>query len=81
MSIQVESEQATMAEATAILLEHLPPSKVARLLSAWRVGAGDYVTGRDKLFAGETVDSLWQKIATGRVAETPAKYIAKRKRR
>ncbi len=61
MSIQVESEQATIEEATAILLERLPASKVARLLVAWRVGRGDYLTAREQFFAGETVDSLYEK--------------------
>ena len=61
MNIQVENEQATIEEATAILLERLPASKVARLLAAWRVGQGDYLAAREKLFAGETVDSLYEK--------------------
>ena len=43
------------------LLERLPASKVARLLAAWRVGQGDYLAARGKLFAGETVDSLYEK--------------------
>ena len=50
MSIQVENEQATIEEATAILLERLPTSKVARLLAAWRVGQGDYLAAREKTF-------------------------------
>ena len=61
MNIQVENEQATVEEATGILLERLPASKVARLLAAWRVGQGDYLAWREKLFAGETVDSLFDK--------------------
>ena len=61
MSIQIDTEQAAVEEATGILLERMPPSKVARLLSAWQVGHGDYLALRDKLFAGETVDSLYQK--------------------
>jgi hypothetical protein len=61
MNIEVENEQATIEEATAILLEKMPPSKVARLLSAWRVGHGDYVQSRDNLFVRESVDSLYEK--------------------
>ncbi len=61
MSIQIESEQATIEEAADILLERMPPSKVARLLSAWQVGHGDYLALREKLFEGETVDSLFEK--------------------
>ncbi len=59
MSITVENELATIEEATAILLEKMPPAKVALLFSSLRVGAGDYVKTRDALFAGETVDSLF----------------------
>jgi hypothetical protein len=60
MSIQIETEQTAIEEATAILLERMPPSKVARLLSAWQVGHGDYLALREKLFAGDTVDSLYR---------------------
>ncbi len=45
MSIQVENEQATVEEATGILLE--------RLLAAWRVGQGDYLAGREKFLSRE----------------------------
>ncbi len=60
MSIQIEPEQTAIEEATAILLERMSPSKVARLLSAWQVGHGDYLALREKLFAGETVESLYR---------------------
>ena len=60
MSITVENELATIGEATAILLEKMPVSKVARLRAALQVGTGDYVKARDQLFAGETVDSLFE---------------------
>ena len=39
--------------------------KVARLLSLWQVGRGDYVEQRDAAFAGETVDSLFDQAAEG----------------
>ena len=61
MSIHIETEQASVEEAAAIFLERMSPSKVARLLSAWQVGHGDYLALRDKLFAGETVDGLYEK--------------------
>jgi N-dimethylarginine dimethylaminohydrolase len=61
MSITVENELATIEEATTILLEKMPASKVARLLAVLQVGTGDYVKTRDQLFAGETVDSLFEK--------------------
>lgn len=61
MNIQIEPEQATIEEAADILLERMPPSKVARLLSAWHVGHGDYLAIKERLFVGETVDSLFEK--------------------
>ena len=60
MSITVENELTTIEEATAILLDKMPVSKVARLLATLQVGAGDYIKTRDQLFAGETVDSLFE---------------------
>jgi hypothetical protein len=61
MSIVVENEQETVQEGLDVLTKNLPPSKVARLLSIWRVGHGDYTSERRKLFAGETVASLFLK--------------------
>ena len=60
MSVTVPSESATAAEAVEVLMEKLRPSKVARLLSSWQVGQGDYLKLRDDLFRGETVESLYQ---------------------
>ena len=64
MSIVVENEQKIAQEGLDVLMKHLPPSKVARLLSLWRVGSGDYTVERRKLFAGETVASLFTKAKT-----------------
>ena len=50
-----------MQEVLNVLAKNLPPSKIARLLSIWRVGRGDYTADRRKLFAGETVASLFVK--------------------
>ena len=59
MSAAIESEKELTEEAFAILQQHLPPHKVARLLSLWQIGQGDYVKQRNALFAGETVESLF----------------------
>ena len=61
MSIVVENDQETVQAGLDVLTKNLPPSKVARLLSIWRVGSGDYTVERRKLFAGETVNSLFAK--------------------
>ena len=60
----VPNESATTAEAVEVLMERLPASKVVRLLSSWQIGQGDYLKLRDELFAGETVDSLFDKAKT-----------------
>ena len=62
MSAIVPNESATTAEAVEVLMERLPPSKIARLLSSWQIGQGDYLKLRDELFAGETVESLCDKL-------------------
>ena len=69
MSLIVQSESATIAEAIEVLIERLPASKVARLLSSWQLGQGDYLKVRDELFAGESVDSLYKKANTPDVRE------------
>jgi hypothetical protein len=62
MAVRVPREPEILHEATAVLVRHLSPSKVVRVLSAWQVGSGDYQATRDRLFAGETVDSLAEKV-------------------
>lgn len=64
MSAVIETEQELTAEALRILQQNLPPHKVARLLSIWQVGQGDYTQERQALFAGETVDSLFEQATT-----------------
>jgi hypothetical protein len=49
-------------EAADVLLEHLPPSKVARSWSVCRLGEGDYLLLRRELFGTETVASLIEKV-------------------
>jgi hypothetical protein len=61
MSTTIETEQELKEEAFAVLSQHLSPHKVARLLSIWQIGKGDYAKDRDALFANETVDSLFQR--------------------
>jgi hypothetical protein len=60
MNATIETEQELKEEAFAVLRQHLSPHKIARLLSIWQIGKGDYVKDRDTLFANETVDSLFQ---------------------
>ena len=62
MNIVINSEQKILQEGESILIEHLGASKAARFLSAWRQGSADYLKIREKLFEGETVDSLYEKV-------------------
>ncbi|MBE9035521.1 hypothetical protein [aff. Roholtiella sp. LEGE 12411] len=45
-----------------ILLTHLEPSKVMKFLAACKLGEGDYLQLKEKLFAEDNVDSLYEKI-------------------
>lgn len=67
MCLTVQNETATTAEAIEVLMERLPASKVARLLSSWQIGQSDYLKLRDELFAGEAVDGLLAKASTANV--------------
>jgi hypothetical protein len=62
MNIVINSEQEILQEGESVLIEHLGASKAARFLSAWRQGGADYLKIREKLFEGETVDSLYEKV-------------------
>ena len=56
------SEPEVIHEAMTILLQHMEPAKVAKFLAARPVLRGDYLPLRERLFAGETVESLAAKI-------------------
>ena len=67
MSVIVPNESATTAEAVEVLMERLPASKVARVLSSWQIGQGDYLKLREQLFDRETVESLYQAATASEV--------------
>lgn len=69
MSTKALNEQEVIHEAMTVLLDHLEPAKVAKFLAARPVLNRDYVKLRDQLFAGETVDSLADKIRAFEQAE------------
>jgi len=60
--IQAISEQQVLQEGFQILLTHLEPSKLARFWAVCNLGGGDYIKLKDKLFAEETVSSLYAKV-------------------
>lgn len=63
MKTALPSDAEIAREALDVLMQHMPASKVARLLSALQVGKGDYIGIREKLFAGESVDDIFKKAA------------------
>ena len=62
MKIHLKNDQQILEEAFDILIENLSPAKVSRFWKICNLGNGDYPRLKDKLFAGETVDSLYEKI-------------------
>ena len=60
MIIKLVSNQQILQEATEILLAHLGPSKMVRLLANWQRDESNYLKIKDKLFESETVESLYR---------------------
>jgi hypothetical protein len=61
INVTVQNASAITTEAIEVLMERLPASKAARLLSSRRIGQGDYLKQCDELFTGESVDNLFDK--------------------
>ena len=64
MKVNIDNDYEIVQEVFQILLEHLETSKVMRLWFICKLDHGDYLKLKDKLFARETVDSLYEKIQT-----------------
>ncbi len=62
MNIVIDNEQDIIQEGEAVLIEHLGVSKAARFLSGWQQRGRNYLKIKEKLFEGETVDTLYDKI-------------------
>jgi hypothetical protein len=62
MTIKVINDQENLQEVMQVLLTHLEPSKVMKFWAACKLGEGDYLQLKEKLFAQETVTSLYAKI-------------------
>jgi hypothetical protein len=62
MTIHVPSERQVIQEAAHVLMMHMSPAKATRFWASWQVGEGDYIVIREKLFAKETVKSLYRQI-------------------
>ncbi len=62
MTIKVINEQQNIQEVMQVLLTHLEPSKVMKFWATCKLSEGDYLQLKEKLFAEETVASLYAKI-------------------
>ncbi|MBH8573083.1 hypothetical protein I8752_08660 [Nostocaceae cyanobacterium CENA369] len=62
MEIKVINEQENLQEVIKVLLTHLEPSKVMKFWATCKLSEGDYLQLKEKLFAEETVASLYDKI-------------------
>ncbi|MEH2144168.1 hypothetical protein [Nostoc sp.] len=62
MEIRVINDQENLQEVMQVLLTHLEPSKVMKFWAACKLSEGDYLQLKEKLFAQETVASLYTKI-------------------
>lgn len=62
MKINLNNDQQIIEEVFNILIENLDLSKISRFWTICNLGSGDYSQLKDKLFASETVDSLYEKI-------------------
>ena len=62
MAVKVLSEQQVVEEVAELLLERLSPAKIVRFWAAWQIGRGDYTAIRERLFADETVQTLYEKV-------------------
>jgi len=61
--IKVDSDQEILREAEEVLRVHLGPAKATRFWIALSGGTRDYLQIKETLFKGETVNTLYQKIA------------------
>jgi len=62
MTIKVINEQQNLQEVMQVLFTYLEPSKVMKFWAACKLGEGDYLQLKEKLFAQDNVDSLYEKI-------------------
>jgi hypothetical protein len=62
MTIKVPSEPEIWREALDILSTHMGPAKAMRLISAMRIGGGDYLSLRDEMFAGVSARDLIKQV-------------------
>jgi len=59
---KVATEYELIREVEELLFKHIGPAKTTRFWTAFNKGSDDYLTIKEKLFTGETIDTLYRKI-------------------
>ncbi|HBB33442.1 MAG TPA: hypothetical protein DDZ80_23460 [Cyanobacteria bacterium UBA8803] len=62
MTMKVINDQQALQDGLEILIAYLEPAKLARFIAACKLGEGDYLKLKEKLFTRETVASLYEKV-------------------
>ncbi|MFB2878280.1 hypothetical protein [Floridanema aerugineum] len=75
MKVNLPTEKQVIQEALEILLTHMEPLKLARFIVACNLGEGDYLKTKDQVFAGETVDRLYEQIQAFEAGKNELKHI------
>jgi hypothetical protein len=62
MKKEMTGDLEILAHAAEILSREMSPSQFARIFSILRLGKGDYLALKDRLFGDESIESLIQQI-------------------
>ena len=62
MTIKVINNQQALQDGLEVLIAHLEPAKLARFVADSKLGEGDYLKLKHKIFTRETVASLYEKV-------------------
>ena len=62
MKINLNDDREIIEEVFNVLMEYIDTFKVVRFLQICNLRNGDYSQIKEKLFQGETVDTLYEKI-------------------
>jgi hypothetical protein len=69
MKANLPSERQVIQEDLQILASHMQHVKLVRFVAACNLGKGNYLSSKDRLFEGETVDSLYADIQSAETAK------------
>ncbi len=67
MKINLHDDRQIIEEVFNVLIEHIDTSKVVRFMEICNLSNQNYSLLKEKLFQGETVDSLYEKIKASEI--------------